>query len=172
MKTFTFVVAPCVPSMNPQSTFMVILTTVLLRFICHLFLLVAKHVLNFPLCLRPLPCTPSSSLAQRAPAFLLTFPFVDPPACFSMFPRSFLLVKTLGSLPYVLPRFFDLKNNCFIYWCLRYSFSHLLIFVFLLMPFVSICFTLLLILHCSWDHPWASNSTPVCPRCFSTRSGP
>ena len=111
MKTFTFVVAPCVPSMNPQSTFMVILTTVLLRFICHLFLLVAKHVLNFPLCLRPLPCTPSSSLAQRAPALLLTFPFVDPPACFSMFPHSLLFVKTLGSLPYVLPRFLIIKTT-------------------------------------------------------------
>jgi hypothetical protein len=28
-----------------------------------------------------------------------------------MFPRSFLLVKTLGSLPYVLPRFLIFKNT-------------------------------------------------------------
>ena len=111
MEAFIFECAPCVPAMKPQDTTMVTLTTVLLRFICHLFLLVAKHVLNFTLCLRPLPCTPSSSLAQRAPALLLTFPFVDPSACFSMFPRSLLFVKTLGSLPYVLPRFLILKTT-------------------------------------------------------------
>ena len=103
--------APCVPSINPQCTAMVTLTTVLLHFFSHLFPLVAIHVLTFPLCWRPLLCTPSSYLAQRAPALLLTFPFVDPPACFPMFPRSFRLVKTLGSLPYVLPRFLILKTT-------------------------------------------------------------
>jgi hypothetical protein len=48
MEAFTFVFAPCVTSMKPQCTTMVTLSTVSLRFCCHLFPLVAIRVLNFP----------------------------------------------------------------------------------------------------------------------------
>ena len=66
----------------------------------------------------------------------------------------------------------QLENNCSIDWCLRYSFLRLLIFVFLLFAFVSRWFTLYLIFHYSLDQPHASKRTPVCPRSFSTCSGP
>ena len=107
-RLFTFVFAPCIPSIKPQSTTMVTLTIVLLRFICHLFPLVAKLVLNFPLCCWSLPCTPSLLFLQRAAALPSSFNFIDPSALFSVLPCLLHSLKTSESLRYVLPCFSNL----------------------------------------------------------------
>ena len=111
MEALTFVFAPCVPSIQPQCTSMVTLTTVSLRFACFLFPLVAIHVLNFPLCCRSLPCTPSLLFHQRAAALPPSFHTIDPPALFSMLPCFLCLLKTLESLSYVIPCFSNLKHT-------------------------------------------------------------
>jgi hypothetical protein len=115
MKAFTFEVASCVPSLNPQCTFMVILTTVLLYFICHLFPLVAIRVLNFPLCCCSLPCTPSLLFRQRAAALPSSFHFIDPPALFFVLPCFLHSHKTSKSLLYVLPCLSNLKPTILLF---------------------------------------------------------
>ena len=94
----------------PQSTSMVTLTSVLLRFECSLFPLVALLVRNFPLYCCPLPCLPSLLFRQRAAALPSSFDFIDPPALFSMLSCFLCLLKTLESLPYVFPCFSNLKH--------------------------------------------------------------
>ena len=106
---FTFVFAPCASVVNPGSTQMTATPLFLRRFCCCLFQHVALSLLSFPLSLRSLPCTPSSSFLQRAAALLLSFPFADPPAHSSMFLWSIHSLKTLESLPCVLPCFSNFK---------------------------------------------------------------
>ena len=110
MVALTFVFAPCVPSIEPQYMIMVTLTTVLLRFECSLFPLVALLVRNFPLYCCPLPCLPSLLFRQRAAALPSSVDFIDPPALFSMLSCFLCLLKTLESLPYVFPCFSNLKH--------------------------------------------------------------
>ncbi len=105
MEVFTFVFAPCFPSMKPQCKTMVTLTAVLLRFCCPLFPLVAIRVLNFPLCCCSLPCTPSLLFHQRAAALPTSFHFIDPPALFFVLPCFLHSLKTSKSLLYVLPAY-------------------------------------------------------------------
>ena len=105
---FTFVFAPCASVVNPGSTQMTATPLFLRRFCCCLFQHVALSLLSFPLCLRSLSCTPSPSFHQRAAALLLSFPLADPPDHFSMFLWSIHSLKTLKSLPYVLPCFSNL----------------------------------------------------------------
>ena len=110
MEALTFVFAPCVPSKEPHCMIMVTLTTVLLRFACSLFPLVALHVLNFPLCCCSLPCTPSLLFRQRAAALPPSFHYIDPPALFFMLPCFLYSLETLESLPYIFPCLSNLKT--------------------------------------------------------------
>ena len=111
MEALTFVFAPCVPSIEPQYMIMVTLTTVLLRFECSLFPLIALLVRKFPLYCCPLPCLPSLLFRQRAAALPSSFDFIDPPALFSMLSCFLCLLKTLESLPYILPCLSNLKTT-------------------------------------------------------------
>ena len=134
MEALTFVFAPCVPSIQPQCTSMVTLTTVSLRFACFLFPLVAIHVLNFPICCRSLPCTPSLLFHQRAAALPPSFHSIDPPALFSMLPCFLCLLKTLESLPYVIPCF---SNFLLCVWASGYDVALDYVLSFLLFFFVN-----------------------------------
>jgi hypothetical protein len=91
-------------------THLIILTTFFILSCCHSFPCVALCFLSFPICSCSLRCPPSLHFLQRAAAFSLSLSFIDLPAWFIMFSRSFLSLKTLESLRYVLPRFSYLKR--------------------------------------------------------------
>ena len=170
MEALTFVFAPCVPSKEPHCMIMVTLTTVLLRFACSLFPLVALHVLNFPLCCCSLPCTPSLLFRQRAAALPPSFHYIDPPALFFMLPCFLYSLETLESLPYILPCLSNLKTTVPSIGVFVIPFYICSFFGFLLFALVSRWLTFYLIIHCSLDRPLASKRTPVCPRSFSACS--
>ena len=107
---FTFVFAPCVPFIMPQSTSMVTLTSVLLRFECSLFEHVVPLVLSVLLWTHHFLLTPSLLFVQRAAAFLLLLYFIDPHTCFSMFSCLLGEFFTLESCPFILPRFPNFKQ--------------------------------------------------------------
>ena len=109
-RLFTFVFAPCTPSIKPQSTTMVTLTIVLLRFICHLFEHVVPLVLSVLLWTHHFLLTLSLLFVQRAGAFLLLLHFIDPHTCFSMFSCLLGEFFTLESCPFILPCFSNFKQ--------------------------------------------------------------
>ena len=68
-KTFIFLFAPCVPSINPQFTLSVITSSFLTRFCCHLLLWVALVFLIIPLCSYSFSSTSSHQIVQSTGAF-------------------------------------------------------------------------------------------------------
>ena len=131
-RLFTFVFAPCPLVVHPWSTPMCATSLFLHRFWCCLFEHVALCLLSFPLCLRSQPCTPSSSFLQRAAALPSSFHFTDPPAYFSMLPCFLCPLKTLESLPYVFPRFSNLKHTIwpFIFFVITFHICYFSLFKF------------------------------------------
>ena len=158
-RLFTFVFAPCALVVNPWSTPMCATSLFLRRFWCCLFEHVALCLLSFPLCLRSLPCTASSSFLQRAAAFPSSFHFTDPPAYFSMLPCFLCRLKTLESLPYVFPCFSNLKHTTRSFSFSLIAFHICYFFTFLRSALLSICFPLLLISLCSLGPSLASGSS-------------
>ena len=100
-----FRLAPGAQGINPWCTLSVFLLCVFHHFCSHLFLCVATHFLSVLLCSGVLLSTSWSSFPQRAAAFWLSLPLIDPYALFSMLLHLFFIPLLLKSCRYILPCF-------------------------------------------------------------------
>ena len=109
-KFFTFVVAPCVPSITPRFTLRVIPSSVFIRFCCHLFLCVAIVSLIIPLCCHTFSSASSHWMVQSTGAFYPPSLFIDPHACWMTFHIVFCHALSSKSFSYILPHLSDFKH--------------------------------------------------------------
>ncbi len=87
-------------------------------------------------------------ISSKDSCFSIVFTF-DRPICL-VFHVAALVLRSLDfrKLPIHTSPLLPQKTSCFVDWCLRYSTLHFAISMFLVSPFLTICFPLLPSSHC------------------------
>ena len=163
---FTFVFAPCVPSVNPWFTLSVTPLSVFIRFCCYLLRCVAIVSLIIPLCHHTFSSTRSYWIVQSTGAFVSSITFQWPTCLLFHVPALLLCALDLEKLSLHTPPLFHFATDCYSNGFLCSVALQLSTQPLFVSSFSSICFLLLRCFTSLFCLAYVSKSFPICSSSF------